>query len=275
MDIRIRGISYHLEFHQQKEKLPTMVLLHGFLGSGDSFKPLIPLLAEFSNPVTIDLLGHGKTQGAELHYRFSTKEQVADIVKLISEQLQTPLFLYGYSMGARLALQTALHRPDLFQGLLLESGTFGIEGETERQVRQSLDGTRSDAIMGNFEDFLKEWDKKPLFTTNTPTAQTEFYSEIQAGQNPLWMANSLLGFGTGTMPCVRDRLTDLNTPVQLIAGERDSKFIRINQTMNKDLPESNLSIVERSGHRVHLEQPEDLAQIIQHFIATHKLPDIE
>ena len=156
MDIRIRGISYHLEFHQQKEKLPTMVLLHGFLGSGDSFKPLIPLLAEFSNPVTIDLLGHGKTQGAELHYRFSTKEQVADIVKLISEQLQTPLFLYGYSMGARLALQTALHRPDLFQGLLLESGTFGIEGETERQVRQSL----------TEPDLMRSWVISRIFLKN-------------------------------------------------------------------------------------------------------------
>lgn len=92
MKLNIRGIEYFFEKHQDNDELPTLVLLHGFMGSGALFKALIQHINPFCNPVTIDLLGHGQTEGAELHYRFSTKEQVADLVKLIQEQLPTPTF---------------------------------------------------------------------------------------------------------------------------------------------------------------------------------------
>ena len=107
----------------------------------------------YCNPITIDLLGHGKSEGAELHYRFSLNEQIADLIKLVQEQIFSPVFLYGYSMGARLALSLAIEKPNLLQGLILESGTFGIEVEAERQARQALDGARADQIIGNFDIF--------------------------------------------------------------------------------------------------------------------------
>ncbi|MEX0719188.1 MAG: 2-succinyl-6-hydroxy-2,4-cyclohexadiene-1-carboxylate synthase [Balneolaceae bacterium] len=267
MNIRIRGISYHFEVHQQKKELPYLIMLHGFLGSGKNFNHLTPPLKKFCNPVTIDLMGHGETEGAELHYRFSAKEQVADLTKLISEQLHIPLFLCGYSMGGRLALQLALQRPDLFRGLILESSTFGIEGETERQARQALDAQRSDQIMGNFEGFLSEWKKMPLFGSS-PAEQglLDKFHEVQKQQIPLWMANSLQGFGTGNMPCVRDQLSNIKIPVHLISGEQDSKFIHINQQMQKEIEDAEFRIVKDAGHRVHLDQPEIFIGILKTFI---------
>lgn len=269
MNIRVRGISYHFEVHQEKKDLPSLVLLHGFMGSGKNFSHLIPSLKTFSNPITIDLLGHGQTEGAELHYRFSTKEQVADITKLISEQFPLPLYLYGYSMGGRLALQLALHRPDLYRGLILESSTFGIENETERQARQALDARRSDAITGNFEGFLEDWSKMPLFNAGNPDAELiEKMEEIQKNQNPFWLANSLQGFGTGTMPCIRDQLKKIAIPVNLIVGEKDSKFIHINRQMKKELADAELQTVKNAGHRVHLDQPEVLISLFKSFLST-------
>ncbi len=271
MNIRVRGISYHFDIHQEIETLPNLVLLHGFMGSGRQFEHLIPELRKYCNPITIDLLGHGNSEGAELHYRFSTKEQVADLTKLISEQLQIPLFLYGYSMGGRLALQLALHRPDLYKGLILESSTFGIEGETERQARQSLDARRSDAITGNFDGFLEDWAKMPLFNSTNPEPELlDKMNKIQKDQNPFWLANSLQGFGTGTMPCVRDRLSEIPIPVQLLVGEKDSKFLHINRQMQKELRDTELTVVKEAGHRVHLDQPEPLVNQLINFIQNHR-----
>jgi 2-succinyl-6-hydroxy-2,4-cyclohexadiene-1-carboxylate synthase len=269
MTIRIRGILYHFSIHQDDPALPFVVLLHGFMGSGKSFEHLIPDLKSFCNPVTIDLLGHGGTEGAELHYRFSTKEQVADVTKLISEQLHLPLFLYGYSMGGRLALQLALHRADLFRGLILESATFGIEDETERQARQALDARRSDAIMGSFDGFLQDWKNLPLFESSTaPEALIAEIEKVQASQNPFWLANSLQGFGTGTMPCVRKKLGRLSLPVRLIVGEKDPKFLHINRQMEKEIPDARLTVVKKAGHRVHLERPTNTVAAINAFINT-------
>lgn len=270
MNIRVRGISYHFKKHTENTDKPILVLLHGFMGSGESFTSLIELLKNYCTPVTIDLLGHGNTEGAELHYRFSTKEQVADLIKLIGEQFSPPVFLYGYSMGARLALQLCLTRPDLIQGLILESGTFGIEDETERQARQALDASRADQIMGNYSGFLEEWRSLPVFGNKEDHINDEV-ENIQRNQNPVWMSNSLLGFGTGTMPVIRDRLQELVNPVQLIVGELDSKFIHINQTMKKEIPDSELSIVQGSGHRVYQDKPEATSEIIRNFITNHAL----
>lgn len=264
--VKIRGITYHFEVHREDETLPYLLMLHGFLGSSENFSHLLTDLKSFCNPVTIDLLGHGKTEGAELHYRFSTKEQLADLIKLISEQLHFPLYLYGYSMGGRLALQLAVHEPTLFSGLILESSTFGIENETERQARQSLDAQRCDQIMGNYEGFLEEWKKMPLFRTPVDPELSKNWYRVQQSQNPLWMSNSLQGFGTGTMPCIRDRLHKLSIPVQLIVGEQDAKFLHINRQIEKEITDSRLEVVPKAMHRVHLEQPEAFLKVIRDFM---------
>lgn len=266
MKVRVRDIPYFYEQHQDNPALPSLVLLHGFLGSGQTFTGLIEELKEFCNPITIDLLGHGNTEGAELHYRFSTKEQVTDLIKLISEQLETPLFLYGYSMGARLALHLALRRSDLIRGLILESGTFGIEEETERQARQALDASRADQIFGNYNQFLKEWRELPMFKSDKNIREV---NEIQQNQNPTWMANSLLGFGTGTMPHVKNRLNELIASALLIVGEKDTKFIRVNQTLKKEIPSSELAIIKNASHRVHLDNPEQIAKHLKNFITSN------
>lgn len=273
MKIRIRGIEYYYELHQQKEELPYLVLLHGFLGSSESFAELIPSLLPFCNPITIDLLGHGKTEGSEMHYRFASKEQTADIVKLISEQLQCPLFLHGYSMGGRLALQIALQRPDLFQGLILESTTFGIENEQERQARQALDGQRADSMLGNFDQFIDDWRLLPIFDSEEISAQKKLsIDQIQRSQNPLWMSNSLLGFGTGSMPCLKENLTMLSMPVQLLVGAKDQKFTNVMRAMQSRIEKASLKVFENANHRVHLDQPTKFTEVIKNFIQTNMIP---
>jgi 2-succinyl-6-hydroxy-2,4-cyclohexadiene-1-carboxylate synthase len=94
---------------------------------------------------------------------------------------------------------------------------------------------------------------------------------IQQQQNPYWMANSLLGFGTGTMPCLRNNLKDIIAPTLLFTGEYDSKFTRINQVMKKELPHAELFILPESGHRVHSKAHFEIAEHLKLFIEKHAL----
>ena len=142
--IKIRGINYgyriwepDAKFETESEKL--VILLHGFMGSGAIFEELSKELAHHARVIALDLLGHGSSEGAEMHYRFSTNEQVADLRTFIERMNDRPVILMGYSMGARLALSFAIKYPQLLAGLILESGSFGIEDPTEAQTRQSLD----------------------------------------------------------------------------------------------------------------------------------------
>jgi len=269
--IKIRGINYgyrvwepDANFETESEKL--VILLHGFMGSGAIFEELSLELVHDARVIALDLLGHGSSEGAEMHYRFSTIEQVADLRTFIERMNDQPVILMGYSMGARLALSFALKYPQLLAGLVLESGSFGIEDPTEAQTRQSLDGHRADEIQANFNDFLVRWNAMPLFQSVHSKALPSEYASIQKFQDPFWMANSLLGFGSGTMPCLHNELAKLEVPTQLLVGGDDSKFTAINQRMHQQIPNSYLNVIRKSGHRIHIDSPEQWLETIKPFI---------
>ena len=60
--------------------------------------------------ILIDLLGHGATEGAELHYRFSAKEQVADLAFYTPSLPKTSHFVwiqYGSTTCALISNSTS------------------------------------------------------------------------------------------------------------------------------------------------------------------------
>ena len=79
---------------------------------------------------------------------------------------------------------------------------------------------------------------------------------------PAGLAAALRGLGTGTLPPLWERLEELAMPVNLVVGERDAKFRAIAEAMAVRLPDARLVIVPGSGHAVHLEAPEAVAEVL-------------
>ncbi|GAA5015582.1 alpha/beta fold hydrolase [Actinopolymorpha pittospori] len=57
----VNGINLYYETHGTGR---PMILLHGGLGSGEMFGPILPGLAESHQVITVDLQGHGRLQAA-------------------------------------------------------------------------------------------------------------------------------------------------------------------------------------------------------------------
>jgi len=257
------GATYYLKVHQNDPDLPFLVLMHGFMGSGEVFEPLISDLSTFSNPVTIDLCGHGKTVTPTNPSRFETAEQVKDLKSILDRLQFSDLFLYGYSMGGRLALQYTVNYPGNLKGLILESTHCGISDSAERKKRRETDQKRAEEIRINFPDFLDEWMKMPLFRSS----DNEMYESVMQKQNPELMAASLLGFGAGEMPSICDKLEQITTKSLLIAGSEDQKYVEKMSEMAHLMDHAKLEIVQSAGHRVHSDKPGKFVKIINQFIS--------
>jgi 2-succinyl-6-hydroxy-2,4-cyclohexadiene-1-carboxylate synthase len=268
MQVNVRSKKYQVNVHQHRDDLPLLVMLHGFMGSGDVFSHLIESVKKFANPVTVDLLGHGSTEGDENPNRFQVKEQAADLYAVIQSFHPDSVILHGYSMGGRLALHYALQYSKSIHALILESTTYGITGDHNREKRCLLDEQRARDIESNFDEFLENWTKSPLFNTgaDTPNVPAGHYHCLQKGQRATFMANSLRGFGSGTMPSVRHELHKLTLPVLILAGESDEKYRSIAAEMEQLIPNSRARIIENSGHRVHLENPKAFVSEVRFFI---------
>ena len=103
----VNGINLYYETHGAGRPL---VLLHGGLGSGEMFGPVVPALAQHHQVILPDLQGHGRT--ADIDRPLDLAAMADDIAALIDHlRLDSP-DVAGYSLGGGVALRTALQHPD-------------------------------------------------------------------------------------------------------------------------------------------------------------------
>ncbi len=265
--LKINGVIYGTKVHQNVDSLPYLFMLHGFMGDGHVFDHLTDNLCKACNPVTVDLLGHGKSKKVHDPDRYGEEQQIADIIELVEQTVDTSPTLYGYSMGGRLALKTALQAPEAFAGLILESTNYGIMDDGKRADRRQADARRAREIRKNYPAFLAEWEQLPLFKSPLKTDEKleNSYKKIHLSQDPKAMAASLVGFGTGNMKPVCEAITHYKNPAMIIAGTGDQKYMKISQSLTSYFDQALFCPIP-AGHRVHLDNPLQLCRELSHFI---------
>lgn len=253
-----------MTIHQRNRDLPNMLLMHGFMGSSDAFQPLVEQIKPICNPITIDLLGHGKTSAVSDPKRFDAASQVQDLMSILSRLQFSNLFLYGYSMGGRLAQNLAANSRSTFKGLILESTHCGIHSDESRKKRRTVDEQRAKNILDDFKSFTKYWASVPLFESPERAGKVDYLSIIQS-QSPDSMAASLRGFGAGKAPYLCNDITQIDLPIGLIAGESDEKYVDKMREMHHLFADSTLSVIAGAGHRVHSDQPKQIVTFLTNF----------
>lgn len=271
------NVTYHVRIYRAfvetqdggplRRENPPLVLLHGFTGSVENWRPLIDQLASLNRTIiAVDILGHGRS-GAPLDpTRYRMELVAADIAEILNTQLGfSQIDLLGYSMGGRLALGIACHYKQLINRLILESASPGLETMEERNARKTSDDALADWIEQNgILAFVDRWEVVPLFDSQKvlPEAVRARLRNQRLHNRTHGLANSLRGMGTGVQPSFWDCLAQLTLPFHLIVGELDTKFCRIGQEMMERLPNARLTVVEDAGHTVHLEKPEQWLALI-------------
>ena len=161
-------------------------------------------------------------------------------------------------MGGRIALAGAVLRPGRVSGLILESASPGLPGENERRARRRADDALAEGILrGGMEAFVDHWMGLPLFATQgkLPPKIREANRERRLKNNPEALAACLRGLGTGAQPSFWDDLPGLRVPTLVLAGEEDQKFSTLARRMAEMMQGSELRLIPRAGHSIHLENP--------------------
>ncbi|MDQ0430385.1 2-succinyl-6-hydroxy-2,4-cyclohexadiene-1-carboxylate synthase [Planomicrobium stackebrandtii] len=267
MKLAISGTRYHLEIINGN-KQETVVFIHGFTGSTKSWQPVIEAWDE-SKIVLIDLIGHGETDCPETVESYSMEQQLEDLDALFEQLDLERLTLVGYSMGGRTALAYACRFPGRIKALVLESASPGLRSETERQERRTRDeGLAERIVAGGIENFVGRWEKIPLFDSqkSLPDSLKRNIREERLAQNPVGLANSLRGMGTGAQASYWGRLAELDMPVLLVTGRLDEKFEAIAAEMMKLLPNAVHKTID-AGHAIHVEKPVEFATIVREYLS--------
>ncbi len=250
---------------------PVILFLHGFMGNIHEFDEAIKILAEEFSFLTIDLPGHGNTQvlGGDEYYTMANTANA--LINLLDKLKINQCFLVGYSMGGRLALYLTLHFPERFAKVVLESASPGLATERERLARVKNDAQIARKLArsitkADFTIFLQNWYNQPIFGAikNHPNFESILESRLQ--NHPIELTKSLQFMGTGNQPSLWNQLNQNTTPLLLLSGEYDQKFIDINTEIAQKCKLSQLKIINHAGHNIHLENTEEFVKNMKYFI---------
>src|SRR5690625_7337057 len=100
-------------------------------------------------PVTIDLAGHGSTYTPADPVQFKTELQTDQLHSLFRRFGTEKYYLYGYSIGGRLALRYAARYPGQLSGLCIESAHCGKETDDESSKREEEESGRTRLVQGD------------------------------------------------------------------------------------------------------------------------------
>jgi pimeloyl-ACP methyl ester carboxylesterase len=153
----VNGINLYYETHGSGRPL---ILLHGGLGSGEMFGPVLPQLTERHQVIAVDLQGHGRT--ADIDRPIDVRLMAGDIAALIDHLRLDKPDVVGYSLGGGVALQTAAQYPAKVRRLVVVSAnvrTDAIYAEMRAQQGQ---------VSAAAAEFMKETPMYQLYQRVAP-----------------------------------------------------------------------------------------------------------
>src|SRR5258708_26121422 len=103
---KVNGLDMYYETHGKGR---PMVLLHGGLGSGEMFGPVLGMLAERHQVILPDLQAHGRT--ADIDRPLDARLMAGDIAALIDHLKLDKPDVVGCSLGGGVAVQKEFRLP--------------------------------------------------------------------------------------------------------------------------------------------------------------------
>lgn len=235
------------------------MLLHGFTGSPRSWDTVVSRASLRPASLRPSLFGHGPQWRRVCVDSF---EAEAARLAALAKSMETPRFLAGYSLGARVALGMLVANPGLFDGAVLVGVHPGLDDGETRADRRALDAERAHVLRTRgLPAFVASWEEEPMFASqrNLPDLVVERQRQIRLGHDAEGLARALEVLGLAEMPSYEQALRTLRVPITLMAGAHDRKFCDLMHHLASGSCHLVTKAVEGAGHNLLLEAPEAVA----------------
>lgn len=259
----VNGLQMYYEIHGTGQPL---VLLHGaFSAIGTSFGALLPELAKTRQVIAFELQAHGRTEDID---RPLSPEGMADDVAAAIQQLgMEQADIFGYSMGAFVALHLVIRHPELVRKLVLASISYTLSG-IHPGLMEGLGNVTHEMMYGS------PWHDEYLNIAPHP----ENFAQLFAKKTEM---------DRQTRDLSAESIQSIKAPTLLIIG--DSDLIRPEHAVemfrllgggvfgdtSAGLPNSQLAILPGTSHVSIVNRTEFLIPMITSFLDAPMMPAVE
>ena len=256
---------------------PPIVLVHGLLGSHESWGPQIEMLASKYRVIVPNLFGHGESDKPPGDYSLSAH---AATLRDLMDHLDLPTASFvGHSLGGGIVMQLFYLFPDRVERLCLV-GSGGLGPEVSFLLKAaSLPGSElvlpliaSDWLRRNTESVLGRLDRLGLPVAPSPsTAETwrslKTVSDKSSRQAFLASTRAVIGPRGQTVSAKQHFERFEKLPSLLVWGGRDNMIPASHaDNLRREVPHSRVEIFSKAGHFPQLDEPELFYRVLNRFL---------
>ena len=240
---------------------PALMLLHSMAASWWSWSRSVPLLEAHFSVVAPDLLGHGKSEGkrdvVSVEHHAASLEGLAGALGLTDG-----FYLAGAALGAIVAMELALRRPELIRGLLL----LGTPAFPSAEARSAWLANRVATFVGP-DGLAAPMDEATVFAryTHREPGLVEHVNQerTQAG---LWALHDLWAIATYDSA---ERARQLKVPTVVTCYGEHDPFLSGRPALIEALPKARHVLMEGVSHYPAWDVPERITEQLLTLKGTH------
>lgn len=231
-----------------------VLLLHGWGARAAAMRPVLDVLQADHAVYALDFPGFG--QSALPPTPWGVGEYCRVVVELLEKHEVGRAAVIGHSFGGRVGIKLAAEHPELVEKLVLVDSA-GIRPAPS--ARQRLLGP---AVRGG-KVLLGALSRVGLGEPVERLARERLGSADYRAAGPLRET-----FIRVVSEDLRPLLPRIKAPTLLIWGERDEETpVADARTMEREIPDAGLVILEGAGHFSYLDRPSDFSRIVRTFLA--------
>ena len=235
-----------------------LVLVHGFLGSSEMWRLQIDFFKKDYRVIAPALPGFGKSN--KVNSCNSIECMAKSILITLEKKKIKHFYLLGHSMGGMIVQEMVkLAGEKILKLICYGTGPRGnIPGRFET-IDVSREKLKTNGLDNTAYRIAKTWfieeDKSKYFYLCEEAGKE---TSIEAADNGLVAMKNWDGV---------KNLQNIKNETLIVWGDKDKAY-NFNQveTLNDNIPNSNLKIIKGCSHNVHLEKPDEFNTIVSEFL---------
>jgi pimeloyl-ACP methyl ester carboxylesterase len=270
--VRVGEIEMEYEEHGKGER--AFVLVHGFTGSRDDWKEVLPPLAKHGRTIALDQRGHGgsSNSGDPAGYRLAQLRD--DLVGFLDALGIERCDLLGHSMGGAVALRVVLDHPERVSSLvLMDTSARPIATEARRFFEEGAKVAREQGMRALYELSRKAAERDPNRPPSVQRCIERMTPELHwARIEAKLLAMDPVAFGAigaelTDSAGVADRLGEIRCPTTVLVGSEDAPFRHPSDALARGIPGARQVVIANAAHCPQLENTEAWLAAVEGHLA--------
>jgi pimeloyl-ACP methyl ester carboxylesterase len=238
-------------------------LIHGLLSSRTQWRPNIRALSRHTQPLLVDLWGHGLSPSPSDDGAYTVDAYVEQFDLMRQSLGISQVVMIAHSFGAGLAMQYAIRRPQNVQALVITNSTTAFTDPDDASVQEARE-RMAQSIASNGLEAIRALPMHPRHGKRLPA---DLRDELLAQADAI-APHSIVRATRVTAPSLSAMhdLGRIRCPFLLVNGRREVGFQKYRDIAEKRI--SSCEVVDLDvGHAVNLEDPTGFNHASTTFLA--------